>query len=240
MHTSHPSAFISSTFIDLKEERECVAETLRSRGLNINALDTKPASDSTSKEQILKGIRESDFVILIIGDRFGSILPSMTGSAAISITWWEYQRAVSWSKPVLAYFKTEIDADPLNHDDRNENEYLKKRARFTKFKEIVSAKHCPAYFSSAYDLAEMVDVALIATYRSGVEKLSRRNTELQSKITNLEGQLTSLQRPQEKSEALGLNSPIGSILQGLGTPPTEKSSPYITGNPILDALSKKK
>ena len=68
-HTSHPSAFISSTFVDLQDERASVAETLKDNGLNVNALDIKPATNNTSKTEILKGIRESDFVILIIGAR---------------------------------------------------------------------------------------------------------------------------------------------------------------------------
>ena len=72
MHTSHPSAFISSTFIDLHEERESVANALTDMGLNVNALDIKPASTDSSKNEILSGIRESDFAILLIGDRYGS------------------------------------------------------------------------------------------------------------------------------------------------------------------------
>jgi len=36
-YTSHPSAFISSTFADLKEERASVAKKLKERGLLVNA-----------------------------------------------------------------------------------------------------------------------------------------------------------------------------------------------------------
>jgi len=47
LHTSHPSAFISSTFIDLQDERASVAERLQENGLNVNALDVKPATNNT-------------------------------------------------------------------------------------------------------------------------------------------------------------------------------------------------
>ena len=65
-HTSHASAFISSTFIDLKEERNAVASVLRDSNLNINALDIKPASNDSSRKEIITGIRESDFIILAL------------------------------------------------------------------------------------------------------------------------------------------------------------------------------
>ena len=97
----HPSAFISSTFQDLSKERKAVADVLSQRGLNVNALDVIPASNTTSKKEIDNGIRLSDFIILIIGDRYGSIVPKLTGNNTISITWWEYKRAVFYGKPVL-------------------------------------------------------------------------------------------------------------------------------------------
>ena len=83
VHTSHPSAFISSTFLDLEQERNEVARVLREANLNINALDIKPASNDSSKKEIIKGIKESDFIILIVGERYGSIIPQMTKSKYI-------------------------------------------------------------------------------------------------------------------------------------------------------------
>ncbi|MEH6473441.1 MAG: DUF4062 domain-containing protein [Halopseudomonas sp.] len=147
LHTSHPSAFISSTFIDLQEERAAVADALKESGLNVNALDIKPASTDSSKKEILRGVRESDFVILIIGDRYGSVLPRMTGSDSISITWWEYQRACSFGKPVIAYFQSSSYFDTDNHDDKNDPSYTRKRKLFERFKNIVTTKHNPAYFT---------------------------------------------------------------------------------------------
>jgi len=116
-HTSHPSVFISSTFIDLQEERESVADALHSRGLIINALDTKPTSNNTSTREIIDGIKESDFVVLIIGDRYGSVLKTMTGSYSKSITSWEYEIGIACGKPVIAYFKDGESSDPKNHDE---------------------------------------------------------------------------------------------------------------------------
>lgn len=192
MHTSHPSAFISSTFIDLQEERGNVADALRGQGLNVNALDIKPASTNTSKNEIISGIRESDFVILLIGDRYGSILPRMTGSESRSITWWEYQKACSFGKPVIAYFKNMINNDSFSHDDINESTYKKKRKMFERFKQIISRKHNPAYFSDSFDLSEKIQNSLIPTYRAGVKALNLKNLELAKKVSEHELEIERL------------------------------------------------
>ena len=138
MHTSHPSAFISSTFVDLYEDRTAIADVLKARGLNVNALDIRPASSQSSKKEILNGIRESDFVILLIGDRFGSILKSMTGNESQSITWWEYTNALKMGKPVIVYFKNVDGSDPKSHDDKSDPLYTKKRVQFERFKKYVT------------------------------------------------------------------------------------------------------
>ncbi|KHT47974.1 hypothetical protein RJ47_03900 [Vibrio sinaloensis] len=195
MHTSHPSAFISSTFVDLKSDRAEVARALTDRGLNVNALDIQPASSQTSKDEILTGIRESDFVVLIIGDRYGSILPRMTGSLTLSITFWEYENALKMGKPVIAYFKSGISSDPIYHDDKSDKEYAKKRKLFEHFKNVVSSRHNPAYYSSPEELAYKLDKSLIAIYRSGLKKLTSDKLELNSKIKKLENELTTL-KPQ--------------------------------------------
>jgi hypothetical protein len=192
MHTSHPSAFISSTFVDLYEDRSAIAEVLKARGLNINALDIKPASSQSSRAEILSGISESDFVILIIGDRFGSILKSMTGSETLSITWWEYISALKMRKPVIAYFKHVDGGDPKAHDDKYDTLYKKKRVLFERFKTVVTNRHNISFYSDPHNLAEQLDKSLISIYRAGVKDLCLKNTELNNKISQLESKLATI------------------------------------------------
>jgi hypothetical protein len=191
VHTSHPSAFISSTFQDLSEERKAVAYILHNRGLNVNALDVIPASNNTSKKEIVNGIRQSDFIILIIGDRYGSINPKLTGNSTISITWWEYKRAISFGKPVLSYFKNGIGTDPQYHDDHEDPRYKMKRKKFEQFKKLIVDKHNPAYFKDLNDLSIKVDKALIPVYRAGVEALTKQNVALSQRVAELEQQINT-------------------------------------------------
>jgi hypothetical protein len=186
IYTSHPSAFISSTFIDLEEERNAVANVLRASNLNINALDVKPASNDSSRKEILTGIKESDFIILIIGERYGSIIPRMTLSKKFSITRWEYVRAVqTYNKHVLVYFKKVESNDPMYYDDSQSDDFEIKRMHLAAFKKELSNAHNPKYFTTTEELAEEVRKAIIPTYRAGVKSLSAKNEALTKELEAL-------------------------------------------------------
>ncbi len=237
MHTSHPSAFISSTFIDLYEDRNEVASTLRERGLNVNALDIRPASTQSSRKEILNGIRESDFVILLIGDRFGSILKSMTSSDTQSITGWEYVNARKMGKPVIAYFKNFDASNPNSHDDRSDALYNKKRKLFDRFKTIITQRHNPAFYTEPYELAEKLDNSLISIYRAGVKELNSSKLELNNKITQLENELNQLKSRTTIQAAQTTQNPVG--LRGLADLMNESPQPKPTLG-LIDILNKGK
>ena len=218
MNTSRPSAFISSTFLDLREDRQTVAKILKERGLNVNALDVRPASTQSSKKEIVSGIRESDFIILIIGDRYGSILKSMTGSDIKSLTWWEYNRAIMMRKPVIAYFKYFNSNDSKTHDDINDPLYKRKRRLFERFKKIIIDKHNPAYYTHPNELAKKVDKALISIYRSGVKELTLEKARLNDKISGLESELAKLKSQlsiKNNNSKLSMPKNYSSLLQQL-------------------------
>ena len=189
---SHPSAFISSTFIDLKDDRKKVADVLNKRGVLVNALDEQPASNKKAKDRILNGIEQSDFVILIIGDRYGSILEAMTGSPWMSITYWEYLEAKRLGKTILPYIKENNDSNPLPHDDKNNKDYIKKRKYFSRFKHDVSESHTPSYYLSPEELADEIDKSLIRFYREGVLDLLSDKSRLNKEISQLRNEKESL------------------------------------------------
>ena len=214
IHTSHPSAFISSTFIDLEEERMAVAEVLRRSNLNVNALDIKPASNDSSKKQILTGIKESDFIILIVGERYGSIIPKMTNSKKLSITKWEYIKAVkNMKKNVLVFFKRVNSNDRIYYDNRSDDSYNLKRKHLKEFKDELSNTHSPKYFDTAKELAIHVQQALIPTYREGVKSLISKNDFLQKEINKLK--LINQEKIQPATLSSNQGLPRNSSNQGL-------------------------
>ncbi|GAA3534164.1 DUF4062 domain-containing protein [Zobellella aerophila] len=238
MHTSHPSAFISSTFVDLYEDRTAIAEALKARGLNVNALDIRPASSQSSKNEILNGIKESDFVVLLIGDRFGSILKSMTGNETQSITWWEYTTALKMGKPIIAYFKNVDNDDPKSHDDKSDPLYKKKRLQFERFKQQVINRHNPSYYSDPYDLAVQLDESLISIYRAGVKDLCKKNSVLNSKINQLEAELSTLKSKTSSSPLSSSTNSVSGIL-GLGLDQQQlETDKQVQG--LMDILGKRK
>jgi len=220
-HTSHPSAFISSTFVDLEDERDCVAKGLQECGLIVNALEVKPASNGTSRSEIVKGIRESDFVILIIADRFGSIVPKITNSQSLSVTWWEYKMAITFGKPVIAFFQKSDFFNTNYHDSTSDESYPRKRKLFEKFKSLITVSHNPAYFTDSYDLSEKVKRSLISTYREGVVKLDSDKSSLNRTIANkealiscLEAENKELKRKLDKTQnpsGIGMLTGFGSL-----------------------------
>lgn len=187
LDTSHPSAFISSTFLDLTHERKAAAKALGDAHIIVNALDVKPASNNSSRVEIINGIRESDFIVLIVGERYGSIIPKMTGRKDFSITQWEYHEArKQYHKHILVYFMQREITDSKYSDDPRSGDFELKRRSLKKFKDELSSAHNPKYFTTPEELAEEVTRAIIPMYRNSVKALVRNNETLKKEVTSLQ------------------------------------------------------
>jgi hypothetical protein len=90
--------FISSTFSDLKLERQAAVEATLAAGHIPAGMELFAAGDESQIEVIERWIDDSDIYMLILGGRYGSINPS-TG---ISYTEHEYDYAISKNKPFFA------------------------------------------------------------------------------------------------------------------------------------------
>lgn len=90
--------FVSSTFTDLREERQAAVEAILSAGHIPAGMELFAAGDESQMEVIKQWIDESDVYLLILGGRYGSIEPK-TGK---SYTQLEYEYALDRSKPLFA------------------------------------------------------------------------------------------------------------------------------------------
>lgn len=88
--------FISSTFSDPQEERRAVQDAVISIGDFPVQMESLPATDETQMDFIKPLIAQSDYYVLIIGGRYGTI-----DDGGLSFTHQEFRYAVEKEIPVL-------------------------------------------------------------------------------------------------------------------------------------------
>jgi hypothetical protein len=90
--------FVSSTYQDLREERQAAVEAILTAGHIPAGMELFAAGDKSQMEVIQRWIEESDVFLLILGGRYGSIEPE----SQMSYIHLEYEYAVSKNKPYFA------------------------------------------------------------------------------------------------------------------------------------------
>jgi hypothetical protein len=107
--------FVSSTFYDLIDIRAEVEAHLR--GMSLQPLMSGritsqliPLPDANSIETCLTHVRKSDYVIVILNNRYGPRLGKV-GFEDVSATHLEYREAVRQKKPIRFYVRDRLDAD---------------------------------------------------------------------------------------------------------------------------------
>ena len=179
--------FVSSTYTDLQEERLRVMQTLMRLDCIPAGMELFPAIDTEQFEYIKRIIDESDYYILIIGGRYGSL-----SEDGISYTEKEYDYAVSKDISKLTVEKSDIDQE--------------KRDKLIAFRDKVSKKRLIEYWDNANDLSFKVTHSLISTIKiypavgwvranlqSNIESLQEINT-LRKEIENLKIDKTKIEQ----------------------------------------------
>lgn len=141
--------FVSSTFLDLKEERAAVVSAL----LNLDAfpagMELFPAADDDAWTLIQRVIDSSDYYLLVIGGKYGSV----DQETELSFTEKEFDYAVAQKKPVMAFIHDDPDGLPV----RNAETDPKRRAKLDAFRDKVkSQKHVKLWNGGADALAGKV------------------------------------------------------------------------------------
>lgn len=99
--------FISSTFADLEAERKGIMEAIIELNCFPAGMEMFPATDTEQFEYIKSIIDESDYYIVVIAGRYGSIAED-----GISYTEKEFDYAIAKGIPVLAFVKKDIENLP--------------------------------------------------------------------------------------------------------------------------------
>lgn len=120
------SLFVSSTYEDLKEERQAVMGVAIENDFIPVGMEQFHAAPASQWDVIKKMIDESDFYLLIIGGRYGSIDESVN----VSYTEKEYNYVKNMSTPVLVLIEEPgtIRSDKMDFgDDKHDKYELQKR-----------------------------------------------------------------------------------------------------------------
>jgi Domain of unknown function (DUF4062) len=96
--------FISSTFKDLRPERQAAIDVLRQAELLPWGMELFVSSPSRPIDEALREVQLSDAVILIIGFKAGSLIPE---SPALTYTAAEFHRARELDIPVFVFIQTQ-------------------------------------------------------------------------------------------------------------------------------------
>lgn len=99
--------FISSTYVDLKLERQAAVEAVLKAGHIPAGMELFSAGNESQLDTIRRWIDQSDIYMLILGGRYGSVDPS----SGQSYTELEYDYALSKDKPIFAVVISEKAID---------------------------------------------------------------------------------------------------------------------------------
>ncbi|MBP3783815.1 MAG: DUF4062 domain-containing protein [Butyrivibrio sp.] len=102
--------FVSSTYLDLKKERNIVIKAILDMGYFPTGMEEFPATDQKQFDYIKRVIDTADYYILILGGHSGSFYDKEKG---ISYTRMEYNYAIKKNIPVIVFVKTDESGEPF-------------------------------------------------------------------------------------------------------------------------------
>lgn len=145
--------FVSSTYEDLKNERQAAISCLLDMNCIPVGMEQFPASSLSQWEYIKKMVDMSDYYLLIAAGKYGSIDPEEN----ISYTEKEYRYAVNRGMPVLAFLHENIEELPANKVGASDEE----RDRVKKFhNDVKSAGRLVKFYSDIKDLKYKIAMAM--------------------------------------------------------------------------------
>lgn len=143
--------FVSSTFVDLQDERSKVMQTLMEMDCIPAGMELFPAADEEQLNFIKRVIDDCDYYLLIIGGRYGS-----QNDAGVSYTEMEYDYALERGLKVIALLHGSTDSLPVAKSERSPEGQEKLRL----FREKVSKGRLVKFWEDAAVLPGLVALSV--------------------------------------------------------------------------------
>jgi hypothetical protein len=137
------TGFISSTFDDLREERAEVQKAVLRLGCLPIGMELFPSADADAWCHIKGEIERSDYYILIVGGRYGSV-----DKDGVSYTETEYRYARQLGRPCIVFIRSStalVTPEKLESDDQ-------KRTKLQKFLSELNESRLAQRFDSLHHL----------------------------------------------------------------------------------------
>jgi hypothetical protein len=187
--------FVSSTFRDLVEERRQVMQALLELDCMPAGMELFPASDDDSWTLIRQVIDESDYYMVIVGGRYGSV----HDDTGLSYTRMEYEYAVGQGKPVLGFLHADPDSLTVARSELNESA----REALRTFRDLVSRKQC-RFWTTPEELGGLVSRSIILLRKSHprpgwVRADTNGDLALRERIVELESQILALRADRSRN-----------------------------------------
>ena len=141
------TVFVSSTYEDLKEERQEVMRVLLEADCIPCGMEYFPATEDSTLDFIKKIIDDCDYYVLILGNKYGS-----TDSSGQSYTEKEYLYAQEKGIPTLSFIRNNLNSLPLELCEDN----TKKKKRLRQFRELAKKNKICKFWSNKDELARRV------------------------------------------------------------------------------------
>lgn len=186
--------FVSSTYEDLKEERDLVIKAILEMGHIPVGMEMFSAGDEQQWQLIKSQIDDCDYYVVISAFRYGSL------DGDIGYTEKEYDYAISKNVPVLGFVINDTVNWPAKKIDKNALKVQKLEA----FKIKIQSK-IVSYWNDKNDLYGKVSISLMKQFNTNprigwvkssehvgpeilkeISRLSNENSELRKNITSLE------------------------------------------------------
>lgn len=190
--------FVSSTYADLRDERQHVIQALMEMDCIPAGMELFPAADEEQWEFIKKVIDDCDYYLLVIGGRYGS-----TTDDGISYTEKEFDYAVEQGLKVVALIHGAPDNIPFGKSETDPE----LRKKLFAFKDKVMTGRLVKFWQAASELPGLIALSLTKTIKmypavgwvranhaasedilSDINQLRKQNAELKNTVNELGSQ----------------------------------------------------
>ncbi len=182
--------FVSSTYEDLKQERDLVIKAILEMGHIPVGMEMFSAGDEEQWKLIAKQIEDCDYYIVIVAFRYGS------EDGNISYTEKEYDYAINIGVPTLGFLINDDAGWNASHVDKKKD----KVEKLVQFKEKIKRKMVK-YWADKNDLYGKISIALMKQFNTNprigwiradqssgpeilkeISRLSKENSDLRQQI----------------------------------------------------------